>query len=105
MDSHVNKKTTYTDPRLAFSFEEKDSSNDFRQQFDSCSTALQVLHGRDLAGHVAVVTGANCGIGYETCRALAFHGAQIVMACRDEESATQAIEKIVAERVSFFDLC
>lgn len=57
-------RTTYTDPRLAFAIEEKDHPDDFRQRFDGSSTALQVLHGRDLSGKVAIVTGANTGIGW-----------------------------------------
>lgn len=36
---------------------------DFRQRFDASSTALQILHGRDLSGKVMVVTGATAGIG------------------------------------------
>ena len=39
----VNKKTTYTDPRLAFAKETVTASSTFRQKFDSGSTALQVL--------------------------------------------------------------
>ncbi|XP_076339672.1 WW domain-containing oxidoreductase [Tachypleus tridentatus] len=95
---HVNEKTTYTDPRLAFSVEEKDSVNDFRQRFDGSSTALQVLHGRDLSGKVAIVTGSNSGIGFETARSFAFHGAEVVLACRNEAKAQQAIEDIKTER-------
>ena len=60
---HINHKTTYTDPRLAFAEEETKTLGDLRQRFDSSSTGVQVLHGRDLSGKVAVVTGANCGIG------------------------------------------
>lgn len=60
---HANQRTTYTDPRLAFATEEKEHAQDFRQRFDGSSMALQVLHGRDLSGKVAVVTGANSGIG------------------------------------------
>lgn len=60
---HINHKTTYTDPRLAFAVEESNTINDLRQRFDSSSTGLQVLHGRDLTGRVAVITGANSGIG------------------------------------------
>lgn len=65
--SHINKKTTYTDPRLAFAVEEKDSPTDIRQRFDASTHALQILHGRDLGGKVAIVTGANCGIGKLVC--------------------------------------
>ena len=39
---HENRRTTYTDPRLAFAVEEKMSINDYRQRFDASSTALQV---------------------------------------------------------------
>lgn len=60
---HINSRTTYADPRLAFAVEENERPGDFRQRFDASSTALQVLHGRDLSGKVAIVTGANCGIG------------------------------------------
>ena len=98
--SHINKKTTYTDPRLAFAVEDNDSPDDFTQKFDSSSTALQVLHGRDLSGKVVIVTGGNSGIGYETCRALAFHGAQVIMASRDLDKSKAAVEQIVSERVS-----
>lgn len=39
---HENKRTTYTDPRLAFAIEEKEHVNDYRQRYDASSTALQV---------------------------------------------------------------
>lgn len=62
--SHINKRTTYTDPRLAFAYDigQKDKL-DFRQRFDSSSTTDQVLDGRDLSGKVAIVTGGNSGLG------------------------------------------
>ncbi|HET9142505.1 oxidoreductase [Actinophytocola sp.] len=48
-------------------------------------------------GRTIVVTGANSGIGFETARALAAHGAQVVMAVRDEGKGTEAVERIQAE--------
>lgn len=91
-------RTTYTDPRLAFAEEEKEFPMDLRQRFDCSSTARQVLHGQDLNGKVAIVTGANCGIGFETARALALHGCLVIFACRSMDRAQAAIDKIKQER-------
>ena len=41
----------------------------------------------DLAGKVAVVTGGNTGIGYETAKALSVMGAHTIIACRSQEKA------------------
>ncbi|WP_067667046.1 SDR family NAD(P)-dependent oxidoreductase [Nocardia miyunensis] len=45
-------------------------------------------------GRVAVVTGANTGLGFETTRALAAHGASVVLAVRDVEKGKQAAARI-----------
>ena len=54
----------------------------------------------DLTGKVAVVTGANGGLGLETARALARHGAHVVMAARDHAKATTARDAIVGDHSS-----
>ena len=41
----------------------------------------------DLSSKVAVVTGSNTGIGYETAKALAEMGAHTFIACRSQERA------------------
>lgn len=48
----------------------------------------------DLTGKVALVTGANSGIGYETASALAAHGAHVVMGCRNPEKARRAVDDL-----------
>ncbi len=45
----------------------------------------------------AVVTGANSGLGYQTSRQLAAHGAHVIMACRDGERGRQALERLRAD--------
>lgn len=50
----------------------------------------------DQSGRIAVVTGATSGIGYETAKALAGAGAQIVIASRNVEKGGEMISKIRA---------
>jgi NAD(P)-dependent dehydrogenase (short-subunit alcohol dehydrogenase family) len=51
----------------------------------------------DQTGRVAVVTGANGGLGLETARALAARGALVVMAARNQDKAAAARDGILAE--------
>lgn len=46
------------------------------------STAADVIHGTDLTGKHAIVTGGSSGIGIDTAHALASAGAQVTLAVR-----------------------
>ncbi|KAK5640203.1 hypothetical protein RI129_011014 [Pyrocoelia pectoralis] len=50
-----------------------------------------------LHGKIAIVTGANSGIGYEIAKELATRGAHVIMACRNLHTAATAICKIKQE--------
>ena len=50
----------------------------------------------DQSGRVAIVTGANTGLGYYTAEVLAQCGARVVLAVRDLEKGNLALARIVA---------
>jgi len=51
----------------------------------------------DLTGKLAIITGANSGIGFEASRAMVTHGAQVILACRDIEKGEVAAQQIRSE--------
>ena len=61
------------------------------------STTDEVLEGVDLSGKRVLVTGVSAGLGVETARALAAHGAQVVGAARDLAKAERATEPVRAD--------
>jgi NAD(P)-dependent dehydrogenase (short-subunit alcohol dehydrogenase family) len=51
----------------------------------------------DQSGKVAVITGANSGIGFEMARALAHKNAAVILACRNHEKGEAAVRQITQE--------
>jgi NAD(P)-dependent dehydrogenase (short-subunit alcohol dehydrogenase family) len=65
--------------------------------FGATSTTDEVLAGANLSGKRILVTGVSAGLGVETARVLAAHGAQIVGAARDLIKARRATEQVRAQ--------
>jgi NAD(P)-dependent dehydrogenase (short-subunit alcohol dehydrogenase family) len=62
--------------------------------FGAKSTTDEVLAGVDLSGKRVLVTGVSAGLGVETARVLAAHGAHVVGAARDLTKARRATEVV-----------
>jgi NAD(P)-dependent dehydrogenase (short-subunit alcohol dehydrogenase family) len=74
--------------------------------FGATSTTDEVLQGVNWSGKRVLVTGVSAGLGVETARALAAHGAQVVGAARDLSKPRVATEQVRAQmaRGSSLDL-
>jgi NAD(P)-dependent dehydrogenase (short-subunit alcohol dehydrogenase family) len=62
--------------------------------FGATSTTEDVLSGVNLTGKRILVTGASAGLGVETARSLAAHGARVVGATRDLNKAKAATAQV-----------
>lgn len=62
--------------------------------FGASSTTDEVLAGMNLLGKRILVTGVSAGLGVETARALAAHGAHVVGAARDLVKTNAATEQV-----------
>jgi NAD(P)-dependent dehydrogenase (short-subunit alcohol dehydrogenase family) len=75
--------------------------------FGATSTTDEVSSDVDLRGKRFLVTGVSAGLGVETARSLAAHGAKVVGAARDlarAESATARVRKDAAANGGSFEL-
>jgi NAD(P)-dependent dehydrogenase (short-subunit alcohol dehydrogenase family) len=85
----------------------QEKENEMANIFGATSTTEDVLAGVNLRGKRILVTGVSAGIGVETARALAAHGAQVVGAVRDlakAEGATAEVRKDAAAQDGSFEL-
>jgi NAD(P)-dependent dehydrogenase (short-subunit alcohol dehydrogenase family) len=57
-------------------------------------TAWSTADIPDQTGRIAVITGANTGLGFETAKALAAKGAHVVIAVRNTDKGVQAADRI-----------
>lgn len=73
-------------------------------QFNKTTTAAEVIEGIDLSGKTAIVTGGNTGIGLETTKVLAAHGATVIVPARDIEKAKKNLAGIKRVEIEAMDL-
>ncbi|MFG2551051.1 SDR family NAD(P)-dependent oxidoreductase [Streptomyces sp. NPDC048581] len=72
--------------------------------FGATSTADEVLHGIDLTGKLAIVTGGYSGLGLETTRALTKAGARVVVPARRRATAEEALADLDGVELDELDL-
>ena len=75
--------------------------------FGATSTTDEVLSGVNLQGKRILITGVSAGLGVETARSLAAHGAHVIGAARDltkAEAATAQVQRDASENGGSFDL-
>ncbi|MGI0033051.1 MAG: SDR family NAD(P)-dependent oxidoreductase [Nitrososphaeraceae archaeon] len=53
---------------------------------------------------IAIVTGGNRGVGYETCGELARLGCLVVLTCRNEVEGQHAVSKLGSDDIVFHKL-
>jgi WW domain-containing oxidoreductase len=98
---HINQYSCLVDPRLlSDSVFELPATYQVRRtdtvptRFRPLSRAPHIMEGVDLARKVAIVTGANSGLGFATALHLAEKGAHVILACCHMTRATAAMTKI-----------
>ena len=63
-------------------------------KFNRRSSAQEVTEGLNLNGKVALITGVNSGLGFESMRILAMRGAHVIAAARSLAKAEQACAEV-----------
>jgi NAD(P)-dependent dehydrogenase (short-subunit alcohol dehydrogenase family) len=68
-----------------------------RSDYGFATTCDQVAAGHDLSGKTVLITGCNSGLGYESLRTLAAHGAHVIGAARTLAKAEEACASVGGE--------
>ncbi len=75
---------------------------------NTTSDEIMEAFGQHAKDKHAIVTGSNCGLGFETAISLAKAGAVVTIACRSKKNGDEAVEKIMKEfpsaKVTFLQL-
>ena len=72
-------------------------NNDRMVGFGVNTTTNEILAGIDLTGKTILITGGTSGLGQESARALAAHGAKVIITARNLEKASSVVDKIQQE--------
>jgi NAD(P)-dependent dehydrogenase (short-subunit alcohol dehydrogenase family) len=72
--------------------------------FGERSTTDEVLEGVDLSGKRVLVTGVSAGLGVETARTLAAHGAEVTGTARDLAKAERALKSAGADNIELVEI-
>src|ERR1700757_4044337 len=75
-------------------YKEEKVTSTMTNTFGATSTTEDVLSGIDLRGKRILVTGVSAGLGVETARSLAAHGAYVIGAARDLAKAEKATAQV-----------
>eukprot|EP00731_Ephydatia_muelleri_P025989 Em0018g89a len=102
---HLEQMVSAMDPRLltevAYEFPGHVGMRQYpciRNHFRSLVKASYVLKDVDLSQKVALITGANSGLGFQTSLELAMCGAHVILACRDSAKGNRAAERILERK-------
>ena len=82
--------------------------NTSKNDRNTTSDKIMIDFGTYADGKFVIVTGSNCGLGFETAKSLANHGADVTIACRSKPNGDEAVALIKSEnptaKVSFLQL-
>jgi len=76
----------------------------FGSGFGASTTASEIIHGCDLSGKIAIVTGGYSGLGLETVRVLRSAGAKVIVPARDHDKASKTLKGLDGVEIEVMDL-